>query len=172
MINVTIIIIYPSKNNKTYYEMTATDKRTLISESVTTIWIGVHPVGEEPDQHVVRMTPRVSRTTTVRVTPEVSRMTTVCEVPTKSKSGLCSQDEVLAPSDVWPDRHPGLPHSPSNKPPRSKEVQFDEVVTGLLGLPGPINPTCGQYKSKLTIRAKTTQSLIDTSRGYHHGTSE
>jgi hypothetical protein len=172
MINITIIIIYPFKNNKTYYEMTAIDKRTLISESVTMIWIGVHPVGEEPDQHIVRVIPRVSRTTTVRVTPEVSRMTTVCEVPTKSKSGPCSQDEVLALSDARPGRHPGLHHSPSNKPPWSKEVQFDEVVTGLLGLPGHINPTCGQYKPKLAIRAKTTQPLIDTGRGYHHGTSE
>jgi hypothetical protein len=67
--------------------MTATDKRSLISESVTTIQIGVHPAGEEPDQHVIR------------VTLEVSRTTTVCEVPAKSKSVLCSQDEDLAPSD-------------------------------------------------------------------------
>jgi hypothetical protein len=51
------------------------------------IQIGVHPTREEPDQHVVC------------VTPGVSRMTTVHEVPTKSKSGLCSRDEVLAPSD-------------------------------------------------------------------------
>jgi hypothetical protein len=38
-------------------------------------------------------------------------------VPTKSKLGLCSWDEVLAPSDVQPGHHPGLPHYPSNKPP-------------------------------------------------------
>jgi hypothetical protein len=63
------------------------DKRSLISESVVVIQIGVHPVGEEPDQHVVRAVSRVSC------------MTTVCEVHTKSKSGLCSRDEVLAPSD-------------------------------------------------------------------------
>jgi hypothetical protein len=68
------------------------DKRSLISESVVAIRIGVHPVGEEPDQHVVRAASRVSR------------MTTVCEVPTKSKSGLCSRDEVLAPND-----HPTRP---------------------------------------------------------------
>jgi hypothetical protein len=65
--------------------MTATDKRSLISESVTVIRIGVHNAGEEPDQHVVRVTPGISRTTTI------------CKVPTKSKSGLCSRDEVLAP---------------------------------------------------------------------------
>jgi hypothetical protein len=63
------------------------DKQPLISESVAVIQIGVHPAGEDPNQHVIHVTPRVSRTTTVR------------EVPTKSKSGLCSRDEVLAPSD-------------------------------------------------------------------------
>jgi hypothetical protein len=51
------------------------------------IQIGVHPAGEESDQHVVRLPSRVSRTTTVR------------EVRTKSKLGSCSQDEVLSLSD-------------------------------------------------------------------------
>jgi hypothetical protein len=63
------------------------DKRSLISESVTTIQIDIHPAREEPDQHIIRIAPRVSRTTTV------------CEVPTKSKSELCSRDEVLAPRE-------------------------------------------------------------------------
>jgi hypothetical protein len=67
-------------------------------------------------------------------------MTTVCEVPTKSKSGLYSWDEFLAPSDALATRHPGLPHSPANKPPRSREGRFNKVVTGLLVLPGPIKP--------------------------------
>jgi hypothetical protein len=67
--------------------------------------IDIHHAGEEPDRHIVRMA------------PGVSRMTTIGEVPTKSKSNLCSRDEVLAPSYAWPGRHPGLPHSPSNKPP-------------------------------------------------------
>jgi hypothetical protein len=49
---------------------------------------------------------------------------------------------------------------------------FNKVVTRLLGLPGLINPTWGQYKSKLAIGAKTTRSLIDTSGSYHLGTSE
>jgi hypothetical protein len=69
-------------------------------------------------------------------------------------------------------RHPGLPHSSTNKPPRSREVQFDEVVTGLLGLPGPINLTCGQYKSRLAIEAKMMRSLIDAGGGYHLGSLE
>jgi hypothetical protein len=43
--------------------MKATSMRSLISESVTTIQIGVHPAGEEPNQHVIRVAPRVSRTT-------------------------------------------------------------------------------------------------------------
>jgi hypothetical protein len=67
--------------------------------------IDIYHAGEEPDQHVVRVTPGVSCTTTVR------------EVPTKSKSDPCSWDEVLALSDVRPGRYPGLPHSPPNKPP-------------------------------------------------------
>jgi hypothetical protein len=41
-------------------------KQSLISESIVVIQIGVHYVREEPDQHVVRLASRVSRTTTVR----------------------------------------------------------------------------------------------------------
>jgi hypothetical protein len=85
--------------------MTATDKRSLVSESVTVIQIDIHHAVEEPDQHVIC------------VTPEVSCTTIACEVPIKLKSGLCSQDEILAPSDARPDRHPELPHSHSTKPP-------------------------------------------------------
>jgi hypothetical protein len=58
------------------------------------------------------------------------------------------------PTIVRPGRRRALPHSPSNKPPQSREGRFDKVVTGLLGLPGPINPTCGQYKSKLVYRGQ------------------
>jgi hypothetical protein len=79
--------------------MSAIDTRSLISESVAATRIDIHPAGEEPDQHIVRATPGVSRTTTV------------CEVHTKSKSGLCSRDEVLATSDTRPDRHPGASFS-------------------------------------------------------------
>jgi hypothetical protein len=84
--------------------MTVTDKRSLISESVTTNRIDIHPAVEEPGQHIVRVTPEVSHTTTVR------------EVPTKSKSRPCSSGEALAPSDARSGRDPELPHSPSNKP--------------------------------------------------------
>jgi hypothetical protein len=105
--------------------MTTMSKRSAISESVAVIQIGVHSVGEEPDQRIIRVAPQVSRTTTV------------CEVPTKSKSGPCSRDEVLAPSDCPSGLHPRLPHSPSTKPPRSREVQFNKEVTKLLGYRGP-----------------------------------
>jgi hypothetical protein len=44
--------------------MTAMSKRQLISESVAAIRIGVHLVGEEPDQHILRVAPRVLCTTT------------------------------------------------------------------------------------------------------------
>jgi hypothetical protein len=60
--------------NVTYYEITATDKRSLISEGVVVTRIDIHSVREEPDQHIVCATLGVSRTTIV------------CEVPTKSKS--------------------------------------------------------------------------------------
>jgi hypothetical protein len=73
--------------------------------------------------------------------PQVSRMTTFGEVHTKSKSGPCSRDDkfwllVIA----QPDRHPGLPHSPSTKQPQSREVQFDKIITKLLSLRGLIQP--------------------------------
>jgi hypothetical protein len=63
------------------------DKQPFISKSVAAIQIDIHPAGEEPDQHIVR------------VALGVSRMTNVREVPTKSKLDPCSWDEVLAPSD-------------------------------------------------------------------------
>jgi hypothetical protein len=88
--------------------MIATDKRSLISDSVMAIQIGVHPTGEEPDQ------------LTIRVTPGVSHTITICEVPTNSKLVPYSWDEVLAPSDTRPGHHPGLPHSRSNKPLQSR----------------------------------------------------
>jgi hypothetical protein len=67
--------------------MIAMIKRSLISGSVAMVRIGVHPAGEEPDQYVIHVAPRVSHKTTVH------------KVPTRSKLGLCSWDEVLAPSD-------------------------------------------------------------------------
>jgi hypothetical protein len=69
------------------------------------IQIGVYPAGEEPDQHVIRVAHRVSRTTTV------------CKVPTKSNLAPAPEMKYWPPAIVQPDRHPGLPHSPSNKPP-------------------------------------------------------
>jgi hypothetical protein len=90
----------------------------------------------------------------VRVAPGDSHTTTVREVPTKSNSGLCSRDEVLAPSNARPDHHSGLPHSPSNKPPRSREERFDKVVTRLLGLSGPITPDMQSVQIKACHRGK------------------
>jgi hypothetical protein len=37
--------------------MTTTGKRSLIFETVTATLIDIHPTGEEPDQHVIRVTP-------------------------------------------------------------------------------------------------------------------
>jgi hypothetical protein len=63
------------------------DKRSLISESVMMIQIGVHLAREEPNRHIIH------------VAPGVSRMTNTRKVPTKSNLGPCSRDEVLASSD-------------------------------------------------------------------------
>jgi hypothetical protein len=90
----------------------------------------------------------------VRATLEVTRTTTISEVPTKSKLGPDSRDEVLAPSDARPGRHPGLPHSLSNKPPWSREVRFDKVVTGLLCLSGSIKPNMRTVQIKASHRGQ------------------
>jgi hypothetical protein len=119
-----------------------------------TIQIGVHLIGEEPDQHIVCVALRVSR------------MATIPEVPTMSKSGLCSRDEVLAPSDrpAWQSFR-CLILLPLNHLEAGQE-RFDKVVTGLLGLPGPINSICGgQYKSKLVHRGQNDAVLNRHRRG-------
>jgi hypothetical protein len=131
MINITN---HPSKYSKAHYEMTTTSKRSLIFESVTMIRISIHPTGEGPNQHIICVAPRVSCTTIV---------------PTRSKLGLCSRDEVLAPSDR-PTRPSSWAASFSlHKPPQSREGQFNKVVTKLLGLLGPIKPDMRsvQFKS-------------------------
>jgi hypothetical protein len=133
--------------------MTTTDKRSLISESIAAIQIDIHLVGEEPDWHIIRMAPGVSRTTTVG------------EVYTKSKSGLCSRDEVLAPSDARLGHYLGLPHSPSNKPPQCREGQFDKVVPGLLGLPCPIKPDMRPAQIKACHRNQSDTVLNWHRRG-------
>jgi hypothetical protein len=133
--------------------MTTTDKRSLISESVAVIQIDIHLVGKEPDWHIVRVAPGVSRTTTVG------------EVYTKSKSGLCSRDEVLAPSDARLGHHLELPHSPSNKPPQSREGQFDKVVPGLLGLSCPIKPDMRPVQIKACHRDQNDTVLNRHRRG-------
>jgi hypothetical protein len=99
-------------------------------------------------------------------------MTTVGEVPTKSKSGLYFRNEVFALTDARLGRHLGLPHSPSNKPPRSREEQFDKIVPGLLGLSGPIKPDMQPVQIKICHWAKIIQSLIDIAGGYHLETSK
>jgi hypothetical protein len=106
--------------------MTVIDKWSLISESVVVTQIDIHPPSKEHDRHVIHVAPGVSRTITIG------------EVPTKSKSSLCSRDEVLAPGDARSSLHTEMSHSPSNKPPRNREGRFDKVVLGLLGLSGPI----------------------------------
>jgi hypothetical protein len=108
----------------------------------------------------------------MRATPRVSRTTTIREVPTRSKSVPCSRYKVLSPSDTRPGYHPGLPHSPSNKPPQSRGVQFDKVVTGLLGLSSPIKFDMRPVQIKACHRGQNDWSLIDAGGGYHTETSD
>jgi hypothetical protein len=105
----------PSTVHQTYYEMTTTDKMSLIIKSVMTTQIDIHPAGEEPDQHAVRTTHRVPRTTTI------------CEVPTKSKLVPCSWVK------SWL-----LASFPLQQTSLKQGVRFGEVLKRLLGLPGHI----------------------------------
>jgi hypothetical protein len=133
--------------------MTATSKWSLISESIAVIQSGVHPAGEEPDQHAER------------VVPWDSRMTIVCKVPTKLKSGPALRMKSWPLAIVQPGHHLRLPHSPSNKPPRSKEVRFDKVVTKLLGLLGPIKPDMRSVEIKIVHRDQNDMVLNRHGRG-------
>jgi hypothetical protein len=53
----TFISSNPSTAYGTYYEMTVIDKLPFITESVVATRIDMHPVGKEPDQHAIRLTP-------------------------------------------------------------------------------------------------------------------
>jgi hypothetical protein len=133
--------------------MTATSKWSRISESLTVIWIGVHLAGEEPDQYVVHLVSRVSRTTTVH------------GVPTKSKLGPCSQDDVLAPNDRLAQLS-SWAASFSLQQTTSKQGgmiwQSSYLAARFIG---PINPTCIQYKSKLIHRGQNNTVLNRHRRG-------
>jgi hypothetical protein len=105
----------PSTVHQTYYEMTATDKLPLITESVAVTRIDIHPAREEPNQHAIRLTPRGSHIWQPFV-----------------KSLLCQN---WSPSHGW--SLGSRPRSPSNNILKAG-VQFSEVVIGQLGLPGHI----------------------------------
>jgi hypothetical protein len=111
-------------------------KRSLISESVTVIRIGVHPAGKEPD-NTSYMWPHGSH---IRQ-PFVNSLLGQNQV---SVLGMKSWLSAI----VWPDCHPGLPHSPSNKPPWSWEGQFNKVVAKLICLLGPIKPNMQSVQLK------------------------
>jgi hypothetical protein len=92
-----------------------------------------------------------------------SRTTTFREVPTRSKSGPAPRMKYWFPAIARPGRHPGLPHSPSIKPPWSREVWFNKVATTLLGLSSPIKAQHAVSTIlNLLTGAKMTRSLIDT----------
>jgi hypothetical protein len=131
----------------TYYEMTATSKRSLIFESVVTIRIGVHLQGKNLTN--------TSYMWLLRSHVRQPSMKSLLSWNRVSAPGMKS----CLPAIVRPGHHRGLPHSSSNKPPRSREGQFDKAVTKLLGLPGPINLTCGQYNSKLVHQGQNDAVL-------------
>jgi hypothetical protein len=103
--------------------MTTMSKQTLISESVAVIRVDIHPIGKEPNNtsYVWSLRSHVrqpyAKSLLSRNWPPTHRM----------KSWL--------PVIIWPGRHPGLPHSPSTKPPQSREMRFNKVVTKLLSNP-------------------------------------
>jgi hypothetical protein len=98
-------------------------------------------------------------------------MTTICKVSTKSKSVPCSRDEVLAPRDTRPGRHPGA-SSPLQQTTSTQGVQFGEVVTWVRSLPGPIKPDMWPMQIKACHWGQNARSLIDTDGGYHTETLE
>jgi hypothetical protein len=69
----------------------------------------------------------------MHATPRVSRTTIIRKVSTRLKPVLCSWDEVLPSSYTWLSRHPGLPHSPSNKSPQSRGC-CDRTTSEMRGL--------------------------------------
>jgi hypothetical protein len=112
-------------------------------------------------QHVVRMASRVSRTTII------------CEVPTKSNMGPCSWDEVLATSNR-PTRPSSWATSFSLQQTTLKQggaVWQNSYWTTRFTGPHKIRHAVSTNQS-LSIGAKITWSSIDTSGGYHLGTSE
>jgi hypothetical protein len=68
--------------------------------------------------------------------------------------------------------HPRLPHSPPNKPPQSREVRFNKVVTGLLGLSGPIKSDMRSVQVKACHQGQNDTVFNQHKRGYHLGTSK
>jgi hypothetical protein len=111
--------------------------------------------GKEPDQHIVH------------VTSKFSRMTTICEVSTKSKLVPCSQDEVLAPNNTQLSYHPRasfLLQQTTSK----QEMWFGEAVTGLLGLPVPIKPDMQPVQIKACHRGQNDAVLTRHRRGLPH----
>jgi hypothetical protein len=122
--------------------------------SVMVIWIDVHPTGEEPDQHDIRAAPWVSH------------------IRQPSAKSLLSQTRVSAhgmkswlPAIIWSNHHPGLPHSPSNKPHRSREWRIDKVDTKLLRLPNPIIPDMLSVQLKLVHWGQNDMVLNRHRRG-------
>jgi hypothetical protein len=112
--------------HKTYYKMTMTDKLPLITKSVIVTWIDIHPAGEEPDQHALRLTPRGSH---------------VWQPFVKS---LLHQNR--SPAHGW--SLGSQPHAPShNKLKARGAVQWSSYRATRLTGPHK-NPACGQYATQ------------------------
>jgi hypothetical protein len=124
------------QNNKTYYKMTATTSDHLYLR-VSRQFKSVYTLQEK---NLTNMSYALPLRSHVRQ-PFVKSLLSRIWAPAPGMKSW-------PPAIVRLSRYPGQPHSPSNKPPRSREVWFDKIVTKLLGLSGPQNSTCGQYKIK------------------------
>jgi hypothetical protein len=117
--------------------MTATNKQSLISKSVAVIRIGIHPIGVEEPDNMLYAWPLGSHI----------QQPSVKFLPDQNWAPAPGMKSWLS-AIIRPDRHPGLPHSPSTKPPQSRDMQFDKVVTKLLGLSDPIKPNMWSVQIK------------------------
>jgi hypothetical protein len=141
----------PSTVHQTYYEMTATDKLPLITESVAVTRIDIHPAREEPNQHAIRLTPGGSH---IR--------------QPFAKSLLCQN---WSPTHGW--SLGSRPHSPSHNILKARgAVRWSSYKATRLTGPHK-NMTCGQYTTQgLPSGPKMAQTLTDMDGYYHIETSK
>jgi hypothetical protein len=106
------------------------DKRSLISECIMVIWIGVHPAGEEPGQHVIRVDTRVSRTTTVRKVRKEPAQPLSWAISFSLQQTTFKQGGMVQQSSYWATRF-ARPHQPDMWSVQIKACQQGQNDTAL-----------------------------------------